>query len=1688
MTISDTTSYVTVSLEATRFVSEGGSITYTATLTHPADTNSPVTVYLDIKDEHGQPVTISIAAGETTGTVAVAAPSDDVYQDSSIVSASITDAVGGNFEYIIDDRTPKITFVGDTQDTTTATLSVDQTAIDEDGASLIYTVTLNNAAAEDMTVTLSNGATVFIAKDAFAGSSAPVAVAADSDIYKEADTQIDVSITDVTANSFEALDTTTNGSVSTTVSDSIDVVSAVIEGPAEAVLEGENVEFTVKLVDENGLPITVTQATEITVSFTNGTAENGDYSATTQTVTIQPGSSSAVVTVATNVDADHNNETFTANIDSVQDRNEFESIVVGQQNSAQAAIEEAPLSESSSITMNEDAVYTYKQADFNFTDVDGDALTAIRIESLPEMGDLYYNGIIVTAAGLEIDAANIGLLTFKPDADDSGSDQYSDNGADKAGVGEQHTDYANFTFSVKTDDYWSSNTATTTIDVNAVADEPTLSVTSESTVISQSITVDNVTDTTSGFNVSAFNGDGSLSTISSNNWPGGFGVTGAASGADSELGGAEKLVVTFDNDISSVDVAFAWKAPGENAFYTFYKDGVVVGTGTSVGGSDGVDPAVTLKPDNGAQFDQVVFSAPRSGDDYLINSITYDKAVIETGPIVIDEEDSVALNIDAVLTDTDGSETLAVVLNDIPVGFTLSDGTHSFTADASTTSIDISDWSLDNLTLQTTNIAATTSYILNVVATATEYSNNDSSSKSFPIELTVNNIEVPTAPTISAAETSTVSEEGLAALGAIADSSGSSDTTNAVVSNGQFSVADVNGDTLTVTLNTPAGTYTSGGDNISWTLSNSNHTLTGSTANGEVLKVEINDDGSYTTTLLGSIDHTDATTEDTLALAIGVTVSDGSLSSQSTLNVVIEDDSVQVADSTNNIHLQAVNTNVQLVLDFSGSMRGAALDIMKEAVSNMLSEYDSLGNVKVNIVTFSSSADTHVNGWMSVADAKSYVDGLTDSNMGGSTNYDAALLETMDSFGAGGSIVNAQNVSYFLTDGAPSGSSGIQSGEEATWVNFLNTNNINSFSFAMGSGASQSNIDPIAYDGSASPSSNTEGVVVANISELPPILRDTVNGENLGQLTQGSVGNIGDAVGFGADGNGYIETISIDGATYTYNAAQNTISTVGTNNASFDSASHILTIETALDGKFAVNMLDGTYEYTASGKQTTSDEKITYTAVDADGDSDRAVLTIDILPAAAAPDPVYSPDADVIKTYQNTPYDGISTGNGNDILTISKSITRDISTSDGNDTISAGGHIYNGAVINMGAGNDTLNIQKSMSSDVYIKGAGTIDMGSGEDTIVFAQASSSEFTYSIDNSGVLHIEHKTNSRISLYVENVEHIYFGGDNKTFDVGTAPVQQGVFIDGIVSGLSYKTSSGMTGLTGENGEFNYLAGDTVTFTIGNIVLGSMDTAHMQDEQLFLQDLANVARTDVNDEYVENMAVLLQSLDADGDAYNGIVITQAMRDAFSDNDFDLATISEQDLVTIIEQTGHTALSEDAAMEHVQDMLELHAGMDGAEFDQRVLDDSLSIDNDTLIAGSDNDYLIGETGADTFVWLDDDIDGGTDHIQDFNISEGDKLDLSDLLHVKLGDTLDDYLNFSSDGTNTTIDVFVDGDAADAGAASQTIVLDGVDLGSNDVSIINNLFDNNNSGPLIISDVAVDEVTHMITEIPDDHT
>ena len=118
-------------------------------------------------------------------------------------------------------------------------------------------------------------------------------------------------------------------------------------------------------------------------------------------------------------------------------------------------------------------------------------------------------------------------------------------------------------------------------------------------------------------------------------------------------------------------------------------------------------------------------------------------------------------------------------------------------------------------------------------------------------------------------------------------------------------------------------------------------------------------------------------------------------------------------------------------------------------------------------------------------------------------------------------------------------------------------------------------------------------------------------------------------------------------------------------------------------------------------------------------------------------------------------------------------------------------------------------------------------------------------------------------------------------------------GYLVDSPVSGVRYSTAT-QSGLTGSDGAFLYEAGETVTFSLGDTTLGSSQGKN----QLSLFDLfpgatplignnalsEAIYSKEVNPfQKVMNLAVLLQTLDEDGNPDNGIKISAAVAGLFA-------------------------------------------------------------------------------------------------------------------------------------------------------------------------------------------------------------
>jgi hypothetical protein len=127
---------------------------------------------------------------------------------------------------------------------------------------------------------------------------------------------------------------------------------------------------------------------------------------------------------------------------------------------------------------------------------------------------------------------------------------------------------------------------------------------------------------------------------------------------------------------------------------------------------------------------------------------------------------------------------------------------------------------------------------------------------------------------------------------------------------------------------------------------------------------------------------------------------------------------------------------------------------------------------------------------------------------------------------------------------------------------------------------------------------------------------------------------------------------------------------------------------------------------------------------------------------------------------------------------------------------------------------------------------------------------------------------------------------GGDGPPIPLPTGST--GVFVDG-VAGLHYDTPT-FSGNTNNAGEYHFLPGETVTFSIGDIVLGST-TAGQVVSPLTLVSGA----TGPTDPVVTNIVRFLLTLDDDGNPDNGITISVAVEAATAglSVDFTIADLS---------------------------------------------------------------------------------------------------------------------------------------------------------------------------------------------------
>jgi hypothetical protein len=166
-----------------------------------------------------------------------------------------------------------------------------------------------------------------------------------------------------------------------------------------------------------------------------------------------------------------------------------------------------------------------------------------------------------------------------------------------------------------------------------------------------------------------------------------------------------------------------------------------------------------------------------------------------------------------------------------------------------------------------------------------------------------------------------------------------------------------------------------------------------------------------------------------------------------------------------------------------------------------------------------------------------------------------------------------------------------------------------------------------------------------------------------------------------------------------------------------------------------------------------------------------------------------------------------------------------------------------------------------------------------------------------------HMIHKMTAIAILAIGSLVGCGGGGGS-----GGTTTKTGYFIDSAVGGLEYISGS-TTGITGADGSFKYEEGKPVTFKIGNMILGSVTVTN---NRVFPVDLVSGA-TDETNPQVTLMAQILQTLDSDGVASNGITITDTARRAIT-HAIDVATTNPSETTSAINQLLLTATADRAS------------------------------------------------------------------------------------------------------------------------------------------------------------------------------
>ncbi|MEP3051002.1 MAG: DUF5801 repeats-in-toxin domain-containing protein [Erythrobacter sp.] len=309
--------------------------------------------------------------------------------------------------------------------------------------------------------------------------------------------------------------------------------------------------------------------------------------------------------------------------------------------------------------------------------------------------------------------------------------------------------------------------------------------------------------------------------------------------------------------------------------------------------------------------------------------------------------------------------------------------------------------------------------------------------------------------------------------------------------------------------------------------------------------------------------------------------------------------------------------NAAFVLDFSGSVNDSELNLQLNAVKDAAFELfeSTSGDVDITLITF--SATSQLEGTFSdFATFAAEIDSLNDELGGdrtfdGATDFTDAIQEVLAEFTPD---ATANNQIFFLSDGNPNqqtgpGGTSLTTATANAFQTFVDDNDINVTTIGVGGGVDIARLQDVDVDGEGAP------ILAADFEDLIDTLISVVSPPIGGNVLDNDV----------AATNGIeVVSISVNGVNYAFDGVNTITPSVGSaiTGTSF-------TATTTFGGELTFDFSDGSFTYVPPTVTVPEIEAFQYVVVDGDGDTDTAVLQIDI--AAVSADPNFASN-DVIIT------------------------------------------------------------------------------------------------------------------------------------------------------------------------------------------------------------------------------------------------------------------------------------------------------------------------------------------------------------------------------------------------------------------------------------------------------------------------